>query len=184
MSAPLAGQIGMGSTIGGGLLQAGGALAQGNAQAGMYNYQAGVADINAQISLQNATYARQKGEADAQNYGLKGAQQAAQIKIAQASSGLDINSGSAKDVQTSEHTVQNLDLTQIRSNAAKTAYDYTTQATQYQNQAGLDRLAGENSQRAGLINSMSSILGTTGSVSTRWLQSQQVGLPMQLLGAT
>jgi hypothetical protein len=44
------------------------------------------------------------------------------------------------------------------------------------NQATLDIAAGKNAAAAGDINAVSSILGTAGSVSSKWLQGNQVGL--------
>lgn len=168
--------IGQGATAGGGILGAFGALSGGEANQSMYNYQAQVATLNAQIEKQNATYAVQQGEQQAQSYGLQAGQRFAQIKTSQASAGFDVNSGSDKAVQDSQRQVTNLDLTQIRSNANKTAYDYDTQAVGFQNQAALDTMAGANAMKAGEIGAFSSILGAAGSVSSQWLQGNQVGL--------
>lgn len=169
--------IGIGGSLLGGLTGAAGAAQTAAAQQQMYNYQAGLAQINAQIALQNADYARQQGEQQAQQYGMQAGQRMGQIITSQASSGLDINTGSNKLVQQSQQLVTGLDLDQIRSNAAKTAYDYDTQSVQYQDQAQLYRMGGANAAAAGAINITSSILGTAASVSTKWLQGQQYGLP-------
>lgn len=174
--AAIAGGVGIGASILGGLFGAAGASEQSQAQQGMYNYQAGVAQINSQISLQNAEYARQQGEQEAQQAGMQGAQRMGQIKVAQASSGLDVNSGSAKQVQSSQALVTGLDLTQIRSNAAKSAYDFDVQATQYQNQATLYKMGATDAAAAEPYNVASSILGSAASVSSKWLQGQQVGM--------
>lgn len=170
------GAIGIGSNILGGIFGASGAEAEGQAQQGMYNYQAGVAQINSQIAQQNADYAIQSGEQQAQQYGIQAAQQFGAIKSAQASSGIDVNSGSALQTQQSQKLVSNLDQDQIRSNAAKTAYDYNTQAVQFQNQAQLYTMAGTNAAAAGNINAVSSILGTVSSVSSKWLQGSTLGM--------
>jgi hypothetical protein len=69
-----------------------------------------------------------------------------------------------------------MDQAQIRDNAAKVAYDYSTKSTMDLNQASLDVMAGENAKTAGDINAMSSIIGTVGSVSSKWMQGQQMGL--------
>ena len=176
MSAPLVGAAGLASTIFGGIQQAQGAAQMGAAQQGMYEYQAGLADINAKIALQNADYARDFGEAQAQSYGMAASQRAGQIKVAQASSGLDVNSGSAAQVQASQRITTGIDLNTIRSNAAKTAYDYDVSATAQTDQAQLYRMAGTNAKAAASINVESSILGTASSVSTKWLQGSQLGL--------
>lgn len=170
------GAIGMGSSLAGGILGAYGALQSGDAQQRMYNYQAQVAKINSQIDLQNRDYALQVGETEAGQYGMKATQQAGQIRTAQGASGLDVNTGSAAAVQASQKKVTGIDLTQIRANAAKTAYDYTVRSVMDTNQASLDVIAGQNAKSASKIQAMASILGSAGSVSSKWMQGQQTGL--------
>lgn len=170
------GEVGLGSTALGGIFSAFGAGESGAAQKGMYDYQASVAEINSQIALQNADYARQQGEGQAQAFGISAAQRAGQIKVAQASSGLDINSGSAVQVRQSQKLVTDMDLNQIRSNAAKTAYDYDVQSVNFTNQAQIDTFSGQQAELAGDINIGSSIIGTAGSVSAKWLQGNQTDL--------
>lgn len=170
------GAVGIGTSLAGGLLSAFGANQAGQRQQDMFNYQAQVARINSQIDKQNAEYARNKGEIEATQYGMKARQQAGAIRAAQGASNIDVNSGSAVDVQNSQRKVSQMDLTQIRSNAAKVAYDYDVKSTMDLNQATLDTMAGENAAKAGQINAMSSILGTVGSVSSKWMQGQQAGM--------
>ncbi len=170
------GMIGIGSSVGGGLLGAFGAKKTGQAQQQMYNYQAQVAQINAQIDRQNAEYALNQGEQQAQQFGLHAAQQRGQIIANQGASGIAIGSGSNAEVVRSQNLLTRMDLTQIRSNAAKTAYDFNVKATMDLNQATLDTMAGQNAKLAGDINAASSILGTAGSVSSKWLQGKQMGM--------
>ena len=66
--------IGIGSTAAGAITSAFGAQYQGAAQANMYQYQAGVARANATLAKQDATYAREAGETEAQEMGMKVAQ--------------------------------------------------------------------------------------------------------------
>jgi len=176
MAPPTIAMAGMGSTIAGGMLGAFGSAYQGASQRNMYQYQAGVSQINAMIAEQNAKYALTKGEKEAERYGMKAGQQAGAIKAAQASGGLDVNSGSNKQVQDSQKMVARMDMATIRENASKVAYDYTVQATGFRNQAALQEMAGDNAMTAGIIGSLGSFIGTSGSVSSRWLQGQQMGM--------
>ena len=57
------------------------------------------------IAKQNQKYALDIGEQQAEKAGIAGAAQAGRIKAAQGASGVDVNSGSAKEVQTSQHLV-------------------------------------------------------------------------------
>lgn len=170
------GAVGMGATLAGGITSAIGAEKTGEAQQAAFNYQAGVARINSQIDLQNADYARQQGENEATQFGMKAGQQGAAIKAGQAASGLDVNSGSAVAVQGSQRTITSMDLSRIRSNAAKTAYDFDVRSTMDLDQATLDVMGGQNAKIAGDINATSSILGSVGSVASKWNQGTTSGL--------
>lgn len=170
------GAVGIGATLAGGITSAMGAEQSAAATQQAYNYQAGVAQINSKIDLQNADYARDQGETQAMMFGLKSGQQQAQIKNQQAASGLDVNSGSAVDVQASQRKLSGIDTTQIRSNAAKIAYDYDVKSTMDLNQSTLDVMAGQNAKIAGDFQAASSILGSVSSVSSKWMQGNQVGL--------
>ena len=163
-----------GATGAGSLLSAFGSLSSGSANQSMYNYQSGIANLNQQIDLQNATFATQQGEQQAQQAGLKQATQMGQIKVSQASSGFDVNSGYNKQVQDSQRHLNQLDTDVIRSNAARTAYGYTEQATVAGAQAQLYSQAGANAMSAGEIGAASSILGGVSSVSSEWLKYNQV----------
>lgn len=170
------GSVGLGASLAGGMLSAFGAQKEGQATQQMYNYKAQVAKINAQIDRQNAEWARNKGEQEAVQYGMKASQQFGKIRAAQGASNLDVNSGSNARVQESQKKVTAMDLTQIRANAAKTAYDYEFKATQDENQATLNTMAGENAETAGNLKMAGSLIGTAGSVSSKWLQGNSAGL--------
>lgn len=170
------GALGIGTTLAGGVLGAQGAMQSAAATQQMYNYQAGVARINSQIDLQNADYARQQGEIQAQQYGQKAAQQLGAIRTVQAASGVDVNTGTAAQVQESQKKVAGVDIGMIRQNAAKTAYDYDVKSTMDLNQSTLDTMAGVNAIAAGKIQAETSILGAVSSVSSKWLQASQMGM--------
>ena len=170
------GAVGIGATLAGGITSAIGAESSAAATQQSYNYQAGVAQINSTIDLRNADYARSQGETQAMQYGLQAGQRQAQIRNTQAASGLDVNSGSAAAVQASQKTITGIDTAQIRSNAAKTAYDYDVKSTMDLNQSTLDVMAGDNAITAGNFQAASSILGSVGSVSSKWMQGSQSGM--------
>jgi hypothetical protein len=174
--AQVMGAIGIGATIAGGTLAAHGAEQTGIAQQRMYDYQAGVAKINSQIDLQNRDYALHVGDEQNRQYGMHAAQTSANIKSAQAASGIDVNSGSAVKVRNSETAITHIDESQIRENASKVAYDYETKSGMDLNQATLDTMAGTNAKMAGDINSEASIIGTVGSVASKWSQGSQMGM--------
>lgn len=168
--------VGMGSSILGGIMGAQGARAQGSAASQMSMFQMGVAQMNARIARQNAEYADYQGEVKANKYGMEAAQRMGHIKAAQGASGLDVGSGSAKDVQASQGIVTSMDLNQIRANAAKAAYDYRTQAAGFAMEAMGDAFGAANAMRASRINAGTSIISAASSVADHWFQGRQVGL--------
>lgn len=170
------GAVGIGASLVGGLLQAYGNQQQGSAQQQMYNYRAQVARINADINRQNAEWARDKGEREAVQYGMKASQQRGAITTAQAASGLDVNTGSAKLVRESQQKITDMDTGQIRANAAKIAYDYESKAVMDENQASLDIMAGRHAKKAGDLAAIGSIIGSVSTVSSKWQQGRSTGL--------
>jgi len=166
----------MGMSVLGGLSAASGARAQGAAASQMGMFQAGVAQMNARIARQNAEYADYQGEKEAAKYGMGAAQRMGEIKAAQGASGLDVNSGSSRDVQTSQSLVTNMDLSQIRENAAKAAYDYRVQATGFDMEALGATMGASNAVSAARTNATTSIISAASSVADKWMQGRQVGL--------
>ncbi len=123
------------------------AEAASNAQ----KYNAQVADQNASIAAQKALWTTQEGEQAVNNSEMKTAAQTSAIKTNQAASGIEVNSGSAVDVDNSARILGKMDALTIRSNAARQAYGYQTEQVSDQNQATLDRYGAKNSIEQGKI---------------------------------
>lgn len=168
--------ISISGTVLGSLTSAFGSAFQGNAQANMYRYQAGVAQINRQIATQNADFERSVGEVQAQESGMRTRAQIGQTEAAQASSGLDVNRGSASDVRTSEVEIGQQNENIIRSNAERRAYGYEVEATSDDAQSKLYEMASKTSGIAGDIGAATSILSGGTSVANKWLQGKQLGI--------
>ena len=168
--------IGMASSAAGGLLGASSAEASGAAQSRTYAYQAGVAQMNKRIALQNRDYAIESGEQEAGQFGLKARQVAGAIRARQGSSNLDVNQGSAVDVQQSNAAVARMDLATIRNNAARVAYGYEVEAANASAQSDLYNMAAKDARKAGHMNAIASLIGGVSSVSSKWQQSKQFGM--------
>jgi len=165
-----------GLTAGGTLLSAFGALQSGRSQSEMFQYQSGIATLNQKIALQNRDYALATGETEAQRYGMGAAQRLGKIRAAQGASGVDVNSGSPSQVQDSQQKVTDIDLAQIRNNAARRAYGFEIEASQDAAQSGLYARAGADAEKAGKIKALTSLVTGTASVADKWLQGRSVGL--------
>ena len=128
--APVLGLVGAG-------VSAVGSIEQGQAQSNAATYQAQVAQNNAIIEQQNAQYAVEAGQAKAQATSLKGAATSGKLKTAQAANNIDVNSGSAVNVQQSQRETNELDPETVLNNAELQAYGYRSQAVNDTAQAGL-----------------------------------------------
>ena len=159
----------------GSVAQASGAMGAAKAQSMTNRFMSEQALFNAEVAKKNADYSRKQGEAEAMSYGLGASARMGQIKVAQAASGFDINTGSPVLIRQSQQLVSNIDMDRIRSNAAKTAYNYNVEAVQYENQAKLYKMASENASAAGKIGAASAIIGGIGSVASQWFQAMKFG---------
>lgn len=164
IAAPLA----LAAGLGGAAASAAGALEGGAAQQNAANYQAAVASNNATIAEQNAAYATKAGLQQAATQSQKGAAIGGKIKAAQAASGVDVNSGSAVDVQQSQREVNKLDTDTVLNNAELKAYGYRTDATNFQAQAGLDEMQAEQAPIGAAFTATGDLLSGASSVGTKW----------------
>jgi hypothetical protein len=144
-------------------LAAGGVQAIGNiqssqAQASAAGYNAKIAGMNAQLATQQAGYEGAVGEQKVGEAGLKAEAEAGKVKVNQAANNIDVNSGSAVGVQKSQSEMAMLNEMNIRSNAARSAYGYETQAAGDVAQANLDRAQQSSDKTAGYVGAAGSLL--------------------------
>jgi hypothetical protein len=168
--------ISIGTTAAAGGVSAFGALSGGASKKAMYQYQAGIADTNSKIAKQNADYAIRVGESQAMTQGLKTRQQVGTAIATRGASGLDVNKGSNARVVQSVEMVGEHNEAIIRSDAAKRAYGYEVEAASATANATIARMAGDDASKAGTISALGSILGTAGSVSSKWVDAEQRGI--------
>lgn len=144
------------------------AIAAGNSQAAAANYQAQVAANNEITAQQNASYALKAGAAKEEASRLQTAAITARQKAIQGASGLDIESGSPIDVRSGTSTIGELDALTIRNNAAREAYGYQTQGSNFAAQGELDKAAASNDSTTGYLQGTSSILGSASSIAQKF----------------
>jgi hypothetical protein len=161
----------VGSVIGG-VVGAVGQMQQQQAAQQQAQYMAQVAKNNQIIANQNATYARQAAAAQEARQNEKTAAVIGATRAAQASNGLDVNSGSNLDVQSSAEELGQLDAASIRSAGERQARAYENQGTGFADQAALYGMTPGPS----MLGLFGNILGTAGSVSSKWASYQQNGV--------
>lgn len=166
----------VGLSTGGTYLSLFGNVLKGISGANMYGYQAGIARMKQQIAEQNAGYALYAGDKEAAIAGMRGAAQQGKIIAQQGASNIDVGKGSARQVQDSQHLITQMDMEQIRENAARKSYGYAVEAAGDKAQAKMyDRAAFFS--LAQIPSDMASTLMTgSTSVASKWLQSRQYGI--------
>ena len=129
---------------------------ESNAAKAQAEYQARVQRENAKIAEENAAIERQQGIEEERMQRLKTARQVASQKTAMAANGIDISQGTALDVIEDTATMGELDALQTRYNYERQAIAYEAQANNFNNQANLDIIKGQNAQKAGYLKAASS----------------------------
>ena len=170
------GGIGIGTKVAGSIMGAVGADFSADASSEAYKYKAGIALMNQRISKQNAAWAREAGDINAEMSGIKSRQQIGGTKVHQAASGLDVNTGTAAQVREDQGAVAKFDQDMIRYDASKTAYGYEAKAAADEAEAQMDMAASSNAKKAGKLGVISSILGGASSVADKWLTGSEKGM--------
>jgi len=143
--APLGAALG----VAGGFAQGAGAMQAARAASASSNYQAVVAANNARLANEAADRTLASGAADTEATSMKSAANVGTIKATQGASGVDVNSGSALNVQASARELGELAATRTSNNAAEKAWGYRVQASNDVAQAQLDQMTGKNQIAAG-----------------------------------
>jgi hypothetical protein len=166
--AGVAAAVGAAAAVIGGGVGAYGAIESSQASSEAANYQAQVSANNAKIASQNAEYATAAGEAQVTQSQLKTADVVGAIKTNEAASGLDVNSGSNVDVQSSAKELGELDALTIRNAAARQAYGYQTQSMSDVASGQLQQAQASQDITAGMFGAGSSILGGVSSAANQY----------------
>ncbi len=124
-------------------------------------YQAQVARNNAKIATQNAEYERVVGQDRAAISSMKGAQKSGAVKAAQSANGVDVNSGSAVDVQAGEREADTLDTETILNDSELAAYGYTTQAKNFEGQA-------DQEESSATFDALGTLASSAGQLASKW----------------
>lgn len=148
-------------------ISAAGSLVGGISQANAADYQAQIAANNAKIAEQNAAHAAQAGEQQAADASQKGAANLGAIKAAIAANGLDVNSGSALDVEKSARSTSQLNTLRTENNAQQQVYGYRSQASNYEAQAELDRSEEGPDVLGGVLGGAGSLFSNASAIGTK-----------------
>jgi hypothetical protein len=154
-----------------------GAIQQGQAQADAANYQAAVARNNQIIAQQNATREAATGREQAQVKDFENAAKMGGILAAQGASGVDIGSGTSKEVRQSAQQIGRLDTQTIMDTALQRVRGFNVEASSQGATAQLDTMRAGQAQQAGFLGAAGSLIGGASSFSDKWLRFQTTGVP-------
>lgn len=168
--------LSLGSTIIGGVMSFVGGQQQAAAQKDAANFQAQVARNNQIIAQQNADYARQAGAADTVTQGIKTAQVVGAEEAAQGSSGIDLTTGSPREVRRSTTELGQLDAATIMHNAELRARGAEVQASNFGSEAQLASMRASNASSAGTFSGFSSLLSAGSQFSDKWMKFKNEGV--------
>lgn len=133
------------------------------------------ASYNAQVSANNQKLANQeaqdaiaRGDQQAQLKASATEQVIGRQKAALAANGVDVNSGSAVDLESDSAAAGQFDQLTIQNNALRESIGYHNQGINYQNQASLDEASSANALSAGELQAGASVFKGAGSVAGQW----------------
>ena len=152
-----------------------GAMQGAKAASSASKFNAQVAAQNAEIAQQNANWASEEGEVNAATKSMQNRAEMGDIKSSQAANGIDVNSGSAAQVQQSQAELGQMDVMNIRANAARQAYGYITQKQGALDQAALDRASAKSANKAGTLAAVSTVLGVANKSANSYTNYQRKG---------
>lgn len=134
-------------------ISAQGVVQQAQADYKNYSYQSQVAANNAKYARQNAQWAFESGEQQLYSLGLKTRSEIGSMKADQGAAGVDVNSGSARQVRDAMDQIGRENSAAGKSNEQKDIYTYNVQSQSYEDQSRLFKMAADEALRAGGYNS-------------------------------
>ena len=144
------------------VIGAAGTLMQGMAANSAAKAQAAAANQNARIAEAQAHDAIERGGQEELRLRRQMAQLQGTQRSALAASGMDIDSGSALDVQDASMREGEQDAVAIRFNAAREGWGHQVQAANYRNEASAARAAGRNALFGSIVGAGTSLLSAAG----------------------
>jgi hypothetical protein len=146
---------------------------QAQSQAATYQYQADMNAINARTHEYAAQGILEAGKTQVQQYTMRAGQEEATTTAEMAGHGVQLGQGSARDITASQNIVKQLDVNQMNANTVRAAANERMGATQFANQAALDRISAQNLKAgAGTISpfgaAATSLLGSATTFGSQW----------------
>ena len=153
--------IGSFTQIQSGYAQSAAQIQQGAALSKQYNYEANISELNAELAKQDARNVLEEGSKAITEIYSKATKITASQTAAVADSGFVVGEGTAKDIIKSTNLEAEIDAKIMKENAYKQSWGFEMEALNLKSKARLYRMAGDDAMEAGVMNSKSTILGTS-----------------------
>jgi len=138
---------------------AAGTMVGGLMKASQQRYSAAVADQNARLASAQAADALQRGQLEEQKSYQRTSQLLGQQRAAMAANGIEVDFGSAADVQADTLNLGRQDASTIRKNTEREMKGYDIESLNYTSQAKADRAAATGSIVSAAFQTAGTILG-------------------------
>lgn len=134
------------------------------------DYQSQVAKMNAHIAAENAQRASERSQIEQEDQDAKSAAMIGELVASQSASGIALGSGSSMLTRTSAAKLGRQDALRVRQAGATEAYNYLTQAENFNAQAKADSMGGIGSLLGGFLGGARSLIGDSSAVNKRYAQ--------------
>lgn len=166
-------QASVATQIGAGLTSVVGSVYSAGTQKRSLQSQAAIAEINANIADMGAESALLQGNSEIAKLTMQVGQLKSRQRVSMAANGIDLGVGNAAEIAASTDLMKEVDVDTIRSNAARNAWGYRTQASNLRTEAASNRAAASGISTVGAA--ASSLLSTASLVGSSWYGLQQEG---------
>lgn len=125
-----------------------GSIQQGKAAEAQANYQAQVSANNAQVAKMQAEDAIKRGKQEEEEHRVQVRRMLGAQRAGIAGSGFDLGDATSQDILGDTAAMGEFDALQIRSNAAREAWGYEVQGSNFTAEAQLQRARGKSARQA------------------------------------
>jgi hypothetical protein len=150
------------------VVAAAGTIMSGIAQSQAADYQSKVSANNAALARMSAEKEATRGFQEAQQQDFKNRSLIAKQRAIQSASNLDVNSGSAEDVQDSSRVLGRLDTANVKHASDQKQVALLNQANTFEAEGELARAKGQNSLLSSFFDAGSSLISGGSRFASKW----------------
>ncbi len=140
------------------------------------------AQTNARLSMMSADDAIKRGDLESGKVRRKASQVLGAQKVNAAAQGIDINSGSAADLQTETEVMSDHDINTIKNNAWREAWGFRVQAQNYEGQGNMAAIGAKYGARQTMLTGGMNALNYAARGAYEYKRNQELDEKFDILG--